>query len=442
MSEHLHPGLHPDPDSLNAFIEGVLPEHARLQCLAHLAECSRCREIIFLAQEPPPVPAAANPSPAWRRWFAPVPVLAAAAAACIAVLAISLYLHHTAATPARDMVARVTPAPPVPTPLSAGLRPDAVAPPPVTPKDQPRTSRGPDRAVRRAATDPNSPGASNPTAIPPASRRTVTAAAAPPTLPPPPAIQVSAQSELIQNQSPPALLPSLPPPAAPPSVSIKDDRASADGLSGISGTITDASGAAVPGAGITLRRPSGTFSRDARTDMAGQFRLTGLPAGRYELQIDAPGFRRTLRQVELRPLELAAVSSVLEVGSVSESVEVTASNSTIQTEAASMARAEKRRKAISLPEPRPLPSKLSATITVTSGKVMLAVDTDGALFLSRNAGKSWKAVKPAWPGKVVDLITLAESLQTPAALFQLTTDSDSAWLSRDGNHWYPAPTRR
>jgi hypothetical protein len=441
MSEHLHPGLHPDPDSLSAFIEGVLPEHERLQCMAHLAECSRCREIIFLAQEPPPVPAAANPAPAWRRWFAPVPVLAAAAAACIAVLAISLYLHHTAATPARDMVARVTPAPPVPTPLSADLRPDAVAPPPVTPKAQPRTSPGPGWAARHLATEANSPGASNPTAIPPAARRTVTAATRPPSLPPPPTIHVSSQPEIIQNQLPPALLSSLPLPAAPPSVTIKDDRASADGLSGISGTITDPSGATVPGASITLRQPAGTFSRDARTDMAGQFRLTGLPAGRYELQISAPGFRRTVRQVELRPVELAAVSSVLEVGSVAESVEVTAASPTIQT-SVSMARSESRRKATSPPEPRPLPSKLPATLTVTSGEVMLAVDSTGALFLSRNAGKSWKAVKPKWPGTVVDLITLAESSQTPAAVFQLTTDSDSAWLSRDGNHWYPAPRRR
>jgi hypothetical protein len=102
----------------------------------------------------------------------------------------------------------------------------------------------------------------------------------------------------------------------------------------------------------------------------------------------------------------------------------------------------RRRKAVSPPEPRPLPSKLPATITVTSGKVMLAVDATGALFLSRNAGKGWKAVKPAWPGKVVHLISLGEPSQAPAAVFQLTTDSDSTWLSRDGNHWYPAPPRR
>jgi hypothetical protein len=89
--------------------------------------------------------------------------------------------------------------------------------------------------------------------------------------------------------------------------------------------------------------------------------------------------------------------------------------------------------------PRPLPSKLPADTTVSSGKVMLAVDSAGALFFSRNGGKSWKAVKPLWHDKVASLVTLAEPAPTSTAVFQLTTDSGSDWLSRDGSHWYPAP---
>ena len=45
MSEHLQ------PEWLNTFVEGVLPEHERIACLAHLAECARCREIVFVAQQ-------------------------------------------------------------------------------------------------------------------------------------------------------------------------------------------------------------------------------------------------------------------------------------------------------------------------------------------------------------------------------------------------------
>ena len=71
MSERLHPGVHPDADSLSAFVEGVLPEHERAECLAHLAECSRCREVVFLAQGAPVAPAAPAlvPTPARQRWF-------------------------------------------------------------------------------------------------------------------------------------------------------------------------------------------------------------------------------------------------------------------------------------------------------------------------------------------------------------------------------------
>jgi hypothetical protein len=373
MSEHLH------PDSLSAFAEGVLPEHERAQCLAHLAECSRCREIVFLAQEPP-LPAAPKPAPAWRRWFAPIPVLAAAAAACVAVVGLSLYLHHPTAVPQPAIVAHVNPAPP---PIQAPPEP-----PPVTQKAQPRTTS------RR------------PAPMQPSTDSTIVDATAP-KLPPPPTVRTQTEA--------------IPAPLA------------ADRLSGISGAVTDPTGAAVPGATVTLRQPAGTFTRDARTDAAGQFQLTGVPPGRYELQVDALGFKRTLlQQVELPPLQMASVKPVLEIGAVTESVEVSAGASVVETSSAEVSRTTSRRKAVSLPTP--LPTKLPTAITVTSGKVTLAVDSNGALFVSRNAGKTWKVVKPAWKGKVAALITLPD----PAA-FQLTTDGETVWLSRDGTRWSPAP---
>jgi len=79
---------------------------------------------------------------------------------------------------------------------------------------------------------------------------------------------------------------------------------------------------------------------------------------------------------------------------------------------------------------------------LTRGKVILAVDSSGALFFSGNSGKSWKAVKSQWPGKVVGLLTPPELPQAPKAAFQLTTDAGSIWLSRDGRRWYPAPHDR
>jgi len=90
MSEHLQPGMHPDPDSLNAFMEGVLPEHERLACISHFAECPQCREVVYLAQEALPLAPATVKPLFWKRWLTPIPVLSAATIAGLAVLSISL----------------------------------------------------------------------------------------------------------------------------------------------------------------------------------------------------------------------------------------------------------------------------------------------------------------------------------------------------------------
>ncbi len=471
MSEHLQPGLHPDADSLSAFIEGVLPERERLQCLAHLADCSRCREIVFLAQEPPPAVAAPKPAPAWRRWFAPIPALAAAAAVCVAVLAVSLYLHHTAGAPTRDVAARIEQSLPALAP-GADNEKGAHVPLPVMPKaapntQQPRTKPGRARAARGAATEENSRAAtesvdvspSTSGSIPattPAQQATTPTPAPPSPPPPPPLVAQSGNIQLQQLPVPPVSSSSIPPPppANSPNVTLKDDQGLADSLSGISGTVTDASGAVIPGAAIMLRQLATGASRNARTDARGQFQLTGVAPGRYELQITRPGFQQTSRQIDLQPREIAAVNSKLEVGAVAESVMVTGEAPMINTTTSSVSSSIRKKDVRDLPlngrsfetlaatvtgaGGNPLPSKLPATTTMASGKARVAVDSAGVLYFSSNEGKRWKAVKPVWRGKVVRLAP-AEPPQTAIAAFQLTTDSDSTWLSRDGNHWFPAP---
>jgi hypothetical protein len=211
-------------------------------------------------------------------------------------------------------------------------------------------------------------------------------------------------------------------------------------MAGISGSVTDPSGAAVPGATIQVRQLDGTTTANARTDVTGQFSVPGLPAGRYELQIAAQGFRQASKQIDLRPQKVASVKSQLEIGSVTETVDVTAAASTIQTSNASVGIVVPRKKA-RLEEPRPLPSRLPAETSVTSGKIILAVDSAGAVFTSRNSGKSWKTVKPVWSGKAQD-VALVDPSRTSIATFELTTDSGSVWLSRDGAHWYTLPPQR
>ena len=116
MNDLLQPGQHLDPDQLNAFAEGVLPEHERLQTLAHLDDCPHCRQIVFLAQqaqqseEPVPVKAATR----WRDWFrfSPLSMLGAASAAlaCALIVTVALHLSHNTPTPPTTETAKAEPA--------------------------------------------------------------------------------------------------------------------------------------------------------------------------------------------------------------------------------------------------------------------------------------------------------------------------------------------
>src|ERR1700683_1018891 len=58
----------------------------------------------------------------------------------------------------------------------------------------------------------------------------------------------------------------------------------------ITGTITDASGAVIPGATVTIENPVSGLSRTAKTDASGQYRFTNLPFNPYHLTAHADGF--------------------------------------------------------------------------------------------------------------------------------------------------------
>src|SRR5215469_236232 len=55
------------------------------------------------------------------------------------------------------------------------------------------------------------------------------------------------------------------------------------------GQVTDPSGAAVPGATVTLTGPANTV-KVASTDAGGSYIIVGLPGGQYTIRVSAPGF--------------------------------------------------------------------------------------------------------------------------------------------------------
>src|SRR5258708_3453651 len=92
---------------------------------------------------------------------------------------------------------------------------------------------------------------------------------------------------------------------------------------GIEGTVKDAQGGVVPGATVEVTGPALIGSQKVTTDSAGYYRLTALPPGTYALTVSAKGLR-TVKQtgIELSTGRLPTMNVQLDVGGVSEIVEV------------------------------------------------------------------------------------------------------------------------
>lgn len=67
---------------------------------------------------------------------------------------------------------------------------------------------------------------------------------------------------------------------------------SAQAPAAVQGTVTDASGAAVPGVTVHLINPANNSDRTATTDAQGKYSLPAVAPGSYHLRIDAPGFEQ------------------------------------------------------------------------------------------------------------------------------------------------------
>src|SRR5260370_7295825 len=91
----------------------------------------------------------------------------------------------------------------------------------------------------------------------------------------------------------------------------------------ISGTITDTSGAVVPGASVTVTNRDTRLNWKAVTDNGGYYLVTSLPVGTYEVEVEATGMRRA-RQTGYDLPDAGSVTAdfKLEVGAVTETATV------------------------------------------------------------------------------------------------------------------------
>jgi hypothetical protein len=91
----------------------------------------------------------------------------------------------------------------------------------------------------------------------------------------------------------------------------------------VKGYVKDSTGAIVPDATAVLASEDTHLSQRARADEAGYFQFLQLPPGRYQLTVEASGFRKTsIRDILVLVDQIVSLDVQLEVGQITEVVEV------------------------------------------------------------------------------------------------------------------------
>ncbi len=103
------------------------------------------------------------------------------------------------------------------------------------------------------------------------------------------------------------------------------------------GSVTDASGAAIPSAKVTVTRPDVGFTRDLVTNSAGEYTAARIPIGDYVITAEATGFQKLVRSgITLQVGQTLRVDLPMTVGQVNQEVTVKGSAVKVETENATV----------------------------------------------------------------------------------------------------------
>jgi hypothetical protein len=103
--------------------------------------------------------------------------------------------------------------------------------------------------------------------------------------------------------------------------------------SSIRGTVSDSSGAVIPAAEVTAANEGTGLSRTVNTDEDGRYTFTLLPVGNYALAVQKTGFKKVERKgITLTSGQVAGINLMLEIGQMTETVNVSAAAPLINTQ--------------------------------------------------------------------------------------------------------------
>src|SRR5258706_6550262 len=118
----------------------------------------------------------------------------------------------------------------------------------------------------------------------------------------------------------------------------------------ISGTVKDQSGAVLPGVEITATQTETGIARTTVSNETGSYVLPSLPLGPYRLEAALPGFRTFIQTgIVLQVNSSPVVNPSLEVGQVTEQVEVQANAAQVETRSAAVGQGAEKQRSPELP---------------------------------------------------------------------------------------------
>ena len=116
------------------------------------------------------------------------------------------------------------------------------------------------------------------------------------------------------------------------------------------GTVSDKTGAIVPGAQVTATNTGTNLARSAQTTAEGTYRFEFMPIGAYTVEVTATGFKKFVQKgIALEVNVNARVDAALDIGAMTEEINVTASAPLVNTDNAQIGRTVENSEITTLP---------------------------------------------------------------------------------------------
>jgi len=118
----------------------------------------------------------------------------------------------------------------------------------------------------------------------------------------------------------------------------------------LGGTVTDASGSAIPGAKVIIKETNSNYTQTVNARSDGAYVFPSLPVGSYELTVTMTGFSTYIQSGIVLTLGQAASQNVaLQIGAVTQEVNVEANASLVTTDSPALGQLIGEKSIISLP---------------------------------------------------------------------------------------------